>query len=112
MSRALPIVLLVAALAGCAYPYGRVRDPWGDPWRDPWGDPRVPSSESERRDPREGVARKKVTDKQEHTLLVAYDGTECQVSPERWKRIAIGDAVWCYWRLEDGGLERPLVHGA
>lgn len=107
MTRALPILLLVATLASCAYPWGRARDPWGDPW----GDPRVPSAERERRDPREGVARKKVTAKQEHTLLVAYDGSECQVSPERWKKIGVGDALWCYWRVEDGGLERPPSPG-
>lgn len=107
MARALLLVLLVAILASCSYPYGRIDDPWGDPWRRPLGDPRSPSYEREH-DPREGVAHKKVAAKQEHTLLFAHDGSECQVSPERWKKIAVGDALWCYWRIEDGGVKRPV----
>lgn len=104
--RLLPfLVPLTVILAACA-PYGPPLDPWTGPAA-PWGDPFVPADERGRADPREGVAHKKVAAKQEHTLLIAHDGSECQVSPERWKKIAVGDALWCYWRVEDGGVRRP-----
>ncbi|MGH7539926.1 MAG: hypothetical protein ACRELC_02900 [Gemmatimonadota bacterium] len=109
MVRTATLALLLAALgAACASPfggYGPVADPW-DPRYPYYGDPYY---DEERRDPREGLARKKVSDKVEHTLLVAVDGSECQVSAGRWKRVEVGDAVWCYWRMEDGGVGRmPL----
>lgn len=83
------LVSLLGLAVGC-YPIGSPDPSYPGP-----GD-----SFAGRRDLREGLSRKKVADKVEHTLLVAVDRSECQVSPERWKKIEIGDAVWCYWRVE------------
>ena len=43
------------------------------------------------------VWRKTVAAKKVPTRLVANDGTVCEVSEERYARVALGDLVWCIW---------------
>ena len=46
-----------------------------------------------------GLARKAVHGKQDPVTLVAADGTRCPVTEKRYRETAIGEVVWCQWRL-------------
>lgn len=48
-----------------------------------------------------GPGLKGVVAKREPTYLIAGDATECTVSPERFRRVEIGERVFCTWRLPD-----------
>jgi hypothetical protein len=41
---------------------------------------------------------KAVVEKREPGILLAVDGTECQVAEERFERVEVGDSVFCHWR--------------
>lgn len=45
---------------------------------------------------------KTVSAKAEPVTLVALDRTECTVTPSKFEKTEIGDAVWCAWRSRDG----------
>jgi hypothetical protein len=48
--------------------------------------------------PTRGLARKRVTAKQEPNLLVAEDGTSCVVTAERYEDVDVGDHELCDWQ--------------
>jgi hypothetical protein len=43
------------------------------------------------------LGRKPVTGKREPAYLIAVDGTECTVSKKKFKKVKVGDAVFCLW---------------
>lgn len=43
------------------------------------------------------LGRKPVTGKREPAYLIAVDGTECTVSTKKFKKVKVGDAVFCLW---------------
>jgi hypothetical protein len=45
-----------------------------------------------------GIGFKQVTDKREPAYLVAMDGTECTVSREAFRKVRVGESVFCVWR--------------
>lgn len=53
-----------------------------------------------------GPGYKTVSTKVEPATLVAFDGSECRVTADRFERVAVGERVWCYW-LGRGGVAGP-----
>jgi hypothetical protein len=50
------------------------------------------------------LGRKPVSAKREPTYLIAVDGTECTVSIKKFKKVKVGDAVFCLWSSPAAGL--------
>jgi hypothetical protein len=48
--------------------------------------------------PDRGVMPKRVTGKQEPTILLAGDGTSCLVTAERYRKVQLGKFEVCAWR--------------
>ena len=47
----------------------------------------------------EAVDRKTVASKGPAPWLVAEDGTACLTSESRFRRVRVGEPVWCHWTL-------------
>ncbi len=45
-----------------------------------------------------GMDRKKVVDKRDPDILVAFDGSVCSVSKDKYEKTSSGDVVFCVWR--------------
>lgn len=43
-------------------------------------------------------AQKTVTSKSEPATLVAYDGTRCVVTAQKFRETVTGEKVWCVWQ--------------
>lgn len=56
-----------------------------------------------------GPGYKTVSTKVEPATLVAFDGSECRVTADRFGRVAVGERVWCYWLGRGGGGEGPAT---
>jgi hypothetical protein len=76
--RTLVAVLLLAATAGCNLFSGF-----------PLPGPKGQASRQ--------IERKLVSDKVPPQELVAYDGTRCVVTEDRFRRTAVGQRIWCVW---------------
>jgi len=48
--------------------------------------------------PTTNLQRKQVVDKKEPGYLIATDGTTCTVDPDRFKKVQLGERVFCVWQ--------------
>ena len=44
------------------------------------------------------LSEKAVHGKEPKTILVAHDGSRCQVTEKRYRETAVGEKVWCVWQ--------------